>query len=362
MAVCVAAALHGALSLDDLPCASPLLLSQLNSSTSAARISEINFGVSGFTGAPSSSSLRLPSLASLRSSSGAAASLARALPRCARGWAHEELELAAAARRRGDRELGTSTAVAESAGLSAALRATARAQTKVVSTVSAAVVEKLKTRFLMLVILFIKNVVIPDYLCPPITDGMMMYMGPVIAYQIISPLVQGIIEAGQPQIPNLLGSVIGVFLAVILTMKLVVMLTTTLGDGIVYVLTNALNRAVSRGVIAFVNTHLLTSELFLILTETSERVTANVVNRLGLSLTHSLTHSVTHKVTHRILHHYYCIYCYYYGNFCDFCHYYNEMTYMHRLWGFGQGGSAECGSPRDVPAAIDALGARTGAS
>ena len=125
---------------------------------------------------------------------------------------------------------------------------------------------------------------------------MMMYMGPVIAYQIISPLVQGIIEAGQPQIPNLLGSVIGVFLAVILTMKLVVMLTTTLGDGIVYVLTNALNRAVSRGVIAFVNTHLLTSELFLILTETSERVTANVVNRLGLSLTHSLTHSVTHKV------------------------------------------------------------------
>ena len=149
---------------------------------------------------------------------------------------------------------------------------------------SAAVVEKLKTRFLMLVILFIKNVVIPDYLCPPITDGMMMYMGPVIAYQIISPLVQGIIEAGQPQIPNLLGSVIGVFLAVILWPKLVVMLTTTLGDGIVYVLTNALNRRLA-GVIAFVNTHLLTSELFLILTETSERVTANVVNRLGLSLT-----------------------------------------------------------------------------
>ena len=133
-----------------------------------------------------------------------------------------------------------------------------------------------------------------------------------------------------------------------------------MADGIVYVLTNALNRAVSRGVIAFVNTHLLTSELFLILTETSERVTANVVNRLGLSLTHSLTHSVTHKVTHRILHHYYCIYCYYYGNFCDFCHYYNEMTYMHRLWGFGQGGSAECGS--SLPFAFRSIALRSSAA
>ena len=69
---------------------------------------------------------------------------------------------------------------------------------------------------------------------------------------------------------------------------------------------------------------------------------------------------MTHKVTHRILHHYYCIY-YYYGNFCDFCHYYNEMTYMHRLWGFGQGGSASAARRATSPA-IDALGAGTGAS
>ena len=50
--------------------------------------------------------------------------------------------------------------------------------------------------------------------------------------------------------------------------------------------------------------------------------------------------------------HYYCIYCYYYGNFCDFCYRYDELTYMHRLWGFGQGKSEDCGSPRGIGAIV----------
>ena len=90
----------------------------------------------------------------------------------------------------------------------------------------------------------------------------------------------------------------------------------------------------------------------MILHEVTAKVSSNVVNRLGLSLTHSLTHSVTHTVTHKILHHYYCIYCYYYGNFCDFCYRYDELTYMHRLWGFGQGKSEDCGSPRGIGAIV----------
>merc|ERR1712185_295821 len=92
--------------------------------------------------------------------------------------------------------------------------------------------------------------------------------------------------------------------------------------------------------------------MFMLIYETNEIVTANVINRLGLSLTHSLTHSVTHTVTHKILHHYYCIYCYYYGNFCDFCYRYDELTYMHRLWGFGQGKNEACASPRSLPQMI----------
>ena len=48
------------------------------------------------------------------------------------------------------------------------------------------------------------------------------------------------------------------------------------------------------------------------------------------------------------------MYCYYYGNYCDFCYYYNELVYMHRLWGFGQGEAEGCATSTEVPSAIDA--------
>ena len=76
---------------------------------------------------------------------------------------------------------------------------------------------------------------------------------------------------------------------------------------------------------------MITSEAFLILHETNAKVTANVINRLGLSLTHSVTHTVTHTVTHKILHHYYCIYCYYYGDYCQYCFYYRDYSWLHRM-------------------------------
>ena len=200
--------------------------------------------------------------------------------------------------------------------------------------------------------LFIKNVVIPNYLCPPVTDGLMSYVGPTLAHNLIAPLVQGCIEAGSPKTVNVLGAVIGIFLGLILFMRLLVMLTITLGDGITFVIETTLNREMGRVITNFCNLHLLTAEVFMILHDVNARVTGNVVNRLGLSLTHALTHTVTHRVTHKILHHYYCIYCYYYGNFCDFCYRYDELTYMHRLWGFGQGKCDECSSPRSVSATI----------
>ena len=37
---------------------------------------------------------------------------------------------------------------------------------------------------------------------------------------------------------------------------------------------------------------------------------------------------------------------------CDFCYRYDELTYMHRLWGFGQGKSEDCGSPRGIGAIV----------
>lgn len=247
----------------------------------------------------------------------------------------------------GDSEVGE--ALAEEAALQAALSTTARAEAKVVSRVSTAVASRLKARFLILIILFIKYVVIPEFLCPPVTDGIMGYLGPTVANVVVVPMVQGVIETGSPKFQNMLGKVIGVFLGLICFLKLTVVLTLTLGDGITYVITDNLNRQIPRVVTNFVNLHMATAETFMVLHETLGLVGPNVVNRLGLSLTHALTHSVTHTVTHKILHHYYCIYCYYYGNFCDFCYRYDELTYMHRLWGFGQGKSEQCASPRSMP-------------
>ena len=287
-------------------------------------------------------------LPSFRQLAARAERLARAMPRCRLQSPPQTLrtgvEMAEA------RDIGDSAAdaAAEATAMQAALGVTARSQAKVASALSTSTAARLKTRFLILIVLFIKYVVIPNFLCPPITDGLMSYIGPTLAHNLIAPLVQGCIEAGSPKTENVLGSVIGIFLGLILFMRLVVMLTITLGDGITFVIETTLNREMGRVITNFCNLHLLSAETFMILHETNARVTGNVVNRLGLSLTHALTHTVTHTVTHKILHHYYCIYCYYYGNFCDFCYRYDELTYMHRLWGFGQGKCDECSSPRSL--------------
>lgn len=291
-------------------------------------------------------------LPSFRQLAARAEQLARALPRCGlpprpQAWQPSaELEEA--------RDIGDSAAdaAAEATAMQAAVGVAARSQAKVASALSTSTAARLKTRFLILIVLFIKNVVIPNYLCPPVTDGLMSYIGPTLAHNLVAPLVQGCIEAGSPKTVNVLGAVIGIFLGLILFMRLLVMLTITLGDGITFVIETTLNREMGRVITNFCNLHLLTAEVFMILHDVNARVTGNVVNRLGLSLTHALTHTVTHRVTHKILHHYYCIYCYYYGNFCDFCYRYDELTYMHRLWGFGQGKCEECSSPRSVSATI----------
>lgn len=296
---------------------------------------------------------RVPALSLISTAATRAVALARTLPRCpGPRWGRHR------------RDVGTSMEGTlreqEAAGLTAQLGVTARASSKVASRLSSAVATRLRTRFLILIVLFIKFVVIPHFLCPPIVDGLMGYLGPTISNAIVVPLVQGVIELSQPKFPEMLGKVIGIFLGLILFLRLIVLLTITLGDGIVFVVESSLNRQIARSVINFCNLHLLTAETFMVLHEVSGRVTANVVNRLGLSLTHALTHSVTHTVTHKILHHYYCIYCYYYGNFCDFCYRYDELTYMHRLWGFGQGKCEECSSPRALgqTIAIDSEEAR----
>ena len=299
--------------------------------------------------APLRTTERVPPLTLISTAATRATVLARTLPRCPGRWRRGR-------RHDHEQDVGASMEATlhelDAAALTAQLGVTARASSKVASRVSSAVATRLRTRFLILIVLFIKFVVIPHFLCPPIVDGLMGYLGPTIANVIVVPLVQGVIELSQPKFPEMLGKIIGIFLGLILFLRIIVLLTITLGDGITFVIESNVNRQIARSVINFCNLHLLAAETFMVLHEVTDRVSGNVVNRLGLSLTHALTHSVTHTVTHKILHHYYCIYCYYYGNFCDFCYRYDELTYMHRLWGFGQGKCDECSSPRALGQSI----------
>ena len=67
-------------------------------------------------------------------------------------------------------------------------------ETKVALTTSTRTSLVLRERFLPLIVLFIMYVVIPEFLCPPVVDGLMSTMGPMIAYYFLAPLICGIIE------------------------------------------------------------------------------------------------------------------------------------------------------------------------
>ena len=170
-------------------------------------------------------------------------------------------------------------------------------------------------------------------------DGIGQYLGPTLAYRLVAPLIMGVVEKGSPKFQNLLGKVTGVFLGLILFLKLTVLLTVSLGDGITYVLAEYLNRQIPRVVTNFVNLHMTTAETFMVLHETNSLVTANVVNRFGLrsrtasptrsrtpSRTRSCTTTTASTATTTAT--------------STFCYRYDELTYMHRLWGFGQGKNA----------------------
>ena len=85
---------------------------------------------------------------------------------------------------------------------------------------------------------------------------------------------------------------------------------------------------------------------------TSDALSDSLTYGLHHTLTNALSDSLAADLTPPTMHYYYCVYCYYYGNFCDFCYRYDELTYMHRLWGFGQGKSEDCGSPRGIGAIV----------
>ena len=62
-----------------------------------------------------------------------------------------------------------------------------------------------------------------------------------------------------------------------------------------------------------------------------------LARRYGLhhTLTHALSESLSSSLTAPTMHYYYCVYCYYYGNFCDICFQVSDSMLLGRQWWLG---------------------------
>ena len=53
------------------------------------------------------------------------------------------------------------------------------------------------------------------------------------------------------------------------------------------------------------------------------------------TLTNALSESLSASLSQPTMHYYYCVYCYYYGNFCDICFQVSDSMLLGRQWWLG---------------------------
>ena len=68
---------------------------------------------------------------------------------------------------------------------------------------------------------------------------------------------------------------------------------------------------------------------------TSDALSDSLTYGLHHTLTNALSDSLAADLTPPTMHYYYCVYCYYYGNFCDVCFKVSDRQLLHRQWWLG---------------------------
>lgn len=63
-----------------------------------------------------------------------------------------------------------------------------------------------------------------------------------------------------------------------------------------------------------------------------------ISNALHHTILKSLTERLSSSLTPATMHYYYCVYCYYYGDYCDICFKVSDYDILHRMWTIGQAG------------------------
>ena len=71
---------------------------------------------------------------------------------------------------------------------------------------------------------------------------------------------------------------------------------------------------------------------FMIATFITATIPTAITDAVTTAVTNLLLPKLTTALTAPVMNYYYCIYCYYYGDFCQQCFYDNDLTWMDRDW------------------------------
>ena len=67
----------------------------------------------------------------------------------------------------------------------------------------------------------------------------------------------------------------------------------------------------------------------------SDALSDSITYGLHHTLTNALSESLSSSLAQPTMHYYYCVYCYYYGNFCDICFKVTDTMMLKRQWWLG---------------------------
>ena len=146
----------------------------------------------------------------------------------------------------------------------------------------------------------------------------------VIVLVLTVPVCLGLAKGLATPMVNILANIIGEDLVTSLTEKL----TKTVKLHCGYIVTQNLMVII----INYLQNELGAVVAFMIATFLSGTIPQALTDAVTTSVTNLLLPKLTNALATPVQNYYYCIYCYYYGDFCQQCFYDNDLTWMDRDW------------------------------
>lgn len=146
----------------------------------------------------------------------------------------------------------------------------------------------------------------------------------VIVIVLTVPVCLGLAKGLATPMVNILANVIGEDLVTSLTEKL----TKTVKLHCGYIVTQNLMVII----VNYLQNELGAVIAFMIATFLSGTIPQALTDAVTTAVTNLLLPKLTNALSGPVQNYYYCIYCYYYGDFCQQCFYDNDLTWMDRDW------------------------------